>query len=235
MSHRMSTSGWRAEDQLGTILPLGVSADPTRIFRMPEDQVVKRGTTVQLECRVKHDPSLKLTVSWLKDDEPLYIGNRSARLLTSWLCWLLSLGRGDARRAGWLGAPSPSSPCLHVPLLSSRGQGWLQPTVTMVVRWVSALIALGMLSLAFPASSSQTQTQVVWGEGPGADGIYVSPQMVLLCGQSPSTGVLRSASCFWRPSGFFQGCTLRAHEGTWHSVSQSACIWVPLSLCARPA
>ncbi|XP_023422975.1 neurofascin isoform X4 [Cavia porcellus] len=50
--------------------------DPTRIFRMPEDQVVKRGTTVQLECRVKHDPSLRLTVSWLKDDEPLYIGNR---------------------------------------------------------------------------------------------------------------------------------------------------------------
>uniref|UniRef100_A0A452QST0 Neurofascin n=1 Tax=Ursus americanus TaxID=9643 RepID=A0A452QST0_URSAM len=50
--------------------------DPTRIFRMPEDQVAKRGTTVQLECRVKHDPSLKLTVAWLKDDEPLYIGNR---------------------------------------------------------------------------------------------------------------------------------------------------------------
>uniref|UniRef100_A0A8C9Q7Q3 Neurofascin n=1 Tax=Spermophilus dauricus TaxID=99837 RepID=A0A8C9Q7Q3_SPEDA len=50
--------------------------DPTRIYRMPEDQVAKRGTTVQLECRVKHDPSLKLTVSWLKDDEPLYIGNR---------------------------------------------------------------------------------------------------------------------------------------------------------------
>lgn len=55
---------------------LGFSTDPTRIFRMPEDQVVKRGTTVQLECRVKHDPSLKLTVSWLKDDQPLYIGNR---------------------------------------------------------------------------------------------------------------------------------------------------------------
>ncbi|XP_032174092.1 neurofascin isoform X8 [Mustela erminea] len=53
--------------------------DPTRIFRMPEDQVAKRGTTVQLECRVKHDPSLKLTVSWLKDDEPLYIGNRMKR------------------------------------------------------------------------------------------------------------------------------------------------------------
>ncbi|XP_052510173.1 neurofascin [Budorcas taxicolor] len=50
--------------------------DPTRIYRMPEDQVAKRGSTVQLECRVKHDPSLKLTVSWLKDDEPLYISNR---------------------------------------------------------------------------------------------------------------------------------------------------------------
>ena len=47
---------------------------------MPEDQVAKRGTTVQLECRVKHDPSLKLTVSWLKDDEPLYISNRSPLL-----------------------------------------------------------------------------------------------------------------------------------------------------------
>lgn len=55
---------------------LDACTDPTRIFRMPEDQVVKRGTTVQLECRVKHDPSLRLTVSWLKDDEPLYIGNR---------------------------------------------------------------------------------------------------------------------------------------------------------------
>lgn len=52
---------------------------------MPEDQVAKRGTTVQLECRVKHDPSLKLTVSWLKDDEPLYIGNRS--LLPPFLFW----------------------------------------------------------------------------------------------------------------------------------------------------
>ncbi|XP_017915526.1 PREDICTED: neurofascin isoform X15 [Capra hircus] len=50
--------------------------DPTRIYRMPEDQVAKRGSTAQLECRVKHDPSLKLTVSWLKDDEPLYISNR---------------------------------------------------------------------------------------------------------------------------------------------------------------
>lgn len=71
-----------------TVSSLDVSTDPTRIYRMPEDQVAKRGTTVQLECRVKHDPSLKLTVSWLKDDEPLYIGNRSLfSLLDSWCCF----------------------------------------------------------------------------------------------------------------------------------------------------
>uniref|UniRef100_A0A8B9VTQ9 Neurofascin n=1 Tax=Anas zonorhyncha TaxID=75864 RepID=A0A8B9VTQ9_9AVES len=50
--------------------------DPTRIVRGPEDQVVKRGSMPRLHCRVKHDPTLKLTVTWLKDDVPLYIGNR---------------------------------------------------------------------------------------------------------------------------------------------------------------
>ena len=69
---------------------------------MPEDQVAKRGTTVQLECRVKHDPSLKLTVSWLKDDEPLYIGNRFLLLppLFLLLLWggFFSLALGDAMK-----------------------------------------------------------------------------------------------------------------------------------------
>ncbi|XP_009984318.1 PREDICTED: neurofascin isoform X8 [Tauraco erythrolophus] len=50
--------------------------DPTRIVRGPEDQVVKRGSMPRLHCRVKHDPTLKLMVTWLKDDAPLYIGNR---------------------------------------------------------------------------------------------------------------------------------------------------------------
>ncbi|KAM6233021.1 neurofascin isoform 18-T21 [Spheniscus humboldti] len=50
--------------------------DPTRIVRGPEDQVVKRGSMPRLHCRIKHDPTLKLTVTWLKDDAPLYIGNR---------------------------------------------------------------------------------------------------------------------------------------------------------------
>ncbi|XP_051494735.1 neurofascin isoform X20 [Apus apus] len=50
--------------------------DPTRIVRGPEDQVVKRGSMPRLHCRVKHDPTLKLTVTWLKDEAPLYLGNR---------------------------------------------------------------------------------------------------------------------------------------------------------------
>ncbi|XP_065596530.1 neurofascin isoform X6 [Cyrtonyx montezumae] len=50
--------------------------DPTRIVRGPEDQVVKRGSVSRLHCRVKHDPTLKLTVTWLKDDTPLYTGSR---------------------------------------------------------------------------------------------------------------------------------------------------------------
>uniref|UniRef100_A0A8D0LA56 Neurofascin n=1 Tax=Sphenodon punctatus TaxID=8508 RepID=A0A8D0LA56_SPHPU len=50
--------------------------DPTRIIRGPEDAIPKRGSTVRLECRIKHDSTLKLTVTWLKDDATLSIGNR---------------------------------------------------------------------------------------------------------------------------------------------------------------
>ncbi|XP_069094619.1 neurofascin isoform X2 [Pleurodeles waltl] len=50
--------------------------DPTRIVNGPEDLVAKRGSTAQLDCRIKYDPTLKLTVTWQKDDVPLYIGNR---------------------------------------------------------------------------------------------------------------------------------------------------------------
>ncbi|XP_074833374.1 neurofascin isoform X3 [Carettochelys insculpta] len=50
--------------------------DPTRIVSGPKDLIVKRGSMVRLDCHVKHDSTLKLTVSWLKDNTPLYIGNR---------------------------------------------------------------------------------------------------------------------------------------------------------------
>uniref|UniRef100_K7GAV0 Neurofascin n=1 Tax=Pelodiscus sinensis TaxID=13735 RepID=K7GAV0_PELSI len=50
--------------------------DPTRIVNGPKDLIVKRGSMARLDCQIKHDSTLKLTVSWLKDNTPLYIGNR---------------------------------------------------------------------------------------------------------------------------------------------------------------
>ncbi|XP_058647113.1 neurofascin homolog (chicken) a isoform X12 [Onychostoma macrolepis] len=45
--------------------------EPTRIVRAPEHVTQAKGTTVRFDCRVKHDPSLPVTVTWLKDDKPL--------------------------------------------------------------------------------------------------------------------------------------------------------------------
>ncbi|XP_062998524.1 neurofascin isoform X12 [Elgaria multicarinata webbii] len=50
--------------------------DPTRITDGPKDAVPKKGSTVQLICRIRHDPTLRLTVTWLKDDAHLYLGSR---------------------------------------------------------------------------------------------------------------------------------------------------------------
>ncbi|KAM9320163.1 neurofascin [Gastrophryne carolinensis] len=50
--------------------------EPTRIVKGPEGQVARRGSTVRLDCRVRSDPSLRLTVTWLKDDAQLYISSR---------------------------------------------------------------------------------------------------------------------------------------------------------------
>ncbi|KAH0618869.1 hypothetical protein JD844_018392 [Phrynosoma platyrhinos] len=50
--------------------------DPTRIVDGPKDAVPKKGSTVHLVCRIRHDPTLRLTVSWLKDDAPLYLGSK---------------------------------------------------------------------------------------------------------------------------------------------------------------
>ncbi|XP_050978191.1 neurofascin homolog (chicken) a isoform X8 [Labeo rohita] len=46
----------------------------TRIVRAPEHVTESRGSTVRFDCRVKHDPSLPATVTWLKDDKPLSFG-----------------------------------------------------------------------------------------------------------------------------------------------------------------
>ncbi|XP_062317474.1 neuronal cell adhesion molecule-like isoform X11 [Osmerus eperlanus] len=45
--------------------------EPTRILKQPEYKVVKRSNSVVFECKVKHDPSLLPTVTWLKDNGEL--------------------------------------------------------------------------------------------------------------------------------------------------------------------
>ncbi|KAM4700491.1 LOW QUALITY PROTEIN: neurofascin [Discoglossus pictus] len=50
--------------------------EQTRIVKGPEDKIAKRGSPVRLDCRVKSDPTLRLTVTWMKDDIYLDIGSR---------------------------------------------------------------------------------------------------------------------------------------------------------------
>uniref|UniRef100_A0A4W3JFN3 Neural cell adhesion molecule L1 n=1 Tax=Callorhinchus milii TaxID=7868 RepID=A0A4W3JFN3_CALMI len=45
--------------------------DHTRILKAPESIVVKKSRTARFDCRIRHDPTLKLTVTWLKDDKVL--------------------------------------------------------------------------------------------------------------------------------------------------------------------
>ncbi|XP_043572410.1 neurofascin homolog (chicken) a isoform X11 [Chiloscyllium plagiosum] len=47
--------------------------DPTRIIRAPESITVKRSLAAKFECKVRHDPTLRVTVTWLKDDKVLYL------------------------------------------------------------------------------------------------------------------------------------------------------------------
>nr|XP_046249535.1 neuronal cell adhesion molecule-like isoform X14 [Scatophagus argus] len=45
--------------------------EPTRILKQPEYKMVQKGRSVVFECKVKHDPSLIPTMTWLKDDGEL--------------------------------------------------------------------------------------------------------------------------------------------------------------------
>ncbi|XP_072528296.1 neuronal cell adhesion molecule-like isoform X7 [Salminus brasiliensis] len=45
--------------------------EPTRILKQPEYKVVQRNRDVVFECKVKHDPSLIPTMTWLKDNGEL--------------------------------------------------------------------------------------------------------------------------------------------------------------------
>lgn len=59
-------------------LLLIVSSEPTRILKQPEYKVVQRGRSVVFECKVKHDPTLTPTITWLKDAGELPDDERSA-------------------------------------------------------------------------------------------------------------------------------------------------------------
>ncbi|KAL3977589.1 synapse differentiation-inducing protein 1 [Sarotherodon galilaeus] len=50
--------------------------EPTRIIQAPEHQSAIRGSTARFTCRVTSDPSLPVSVAWMKDDKPLYLGWR---------------------------------------------------------------------------------------------------------------------------------------------------------------
>lgn len=54
----------------GTVL-CGWSTEPTRILNAPEHLSSTRGATARFNCRIKHDPSLSIQVTWLKNGEPL--------------------------------------------------------------------------------------------------------------------------------------------------------------------
>uniref|UniRef100_W5KRV1 Neural cell adhesion molecule L1 n=1 Tax=Astyanax mexicanus TaxID=7994 RepID=W5KRV1_ASTMX len=59
----------KAEDQVRLEVK-----EPTRITRIPEHLSANRGSLARFECKIKHDHTLPVTVSWLKDDKPLHFG-----------------------------------------------------------------------------------------------------------------------------------------------------------------
>ncbi|XP_037388345.1 neurofascin homolog (chicken) a isoform X5 [Pygocentrus nattereri] len=59
----------KAEDQVRLEVK-----EPTRIVRIPEHLSANRGSLARFDCRIKHDHTLPITVSWFKDDKPLGFG-----------------------------------------------------------------------------------------------------------------------------------------------------------------
>ncbi|XP_039605039.1 neurofascin homolog (chicken) a isoform X16 [Polypterus senegalus] len=58
--------------------------DPTRIVRAPENLVIKRGENARFDCRISYDPSLRLIVTWLKDDNPLSGWRTLVQTISNW-------------------------------------------------------------------------------------------------------------------------------------------------------
>lgn len=50
--------------------------EPIKIVRAPHNTVVIRGSLARFDCKIKFDPTLDVTVTWLKDKKFLILGRR---------------------------------------------------------------------------------------------------------------------------------------------------------------
>ncbi|XP_076860227.1 neurofascin homolog (chicken) a isoform X12 [Brachyhypopomus gauderio] len=48
--------------------------NPTRIVRAPQNLSVNRGSTARFDCKIEHDQTLSILVTWLRNDKPLHFG-----------------------------------------------------------------------------------------------------------------------------------------------------------------
>ena len=53
--------------QFGHVHIAIVFSEPTKIVQRPENMRVLRGSDVRLECKEKHDVSLSITTTWMKN------------------------------------------------------------------------------------------------------------------------------------------------------------------------
>uniref|UniRef100_A0A3B4VLH3 Neuronal cell adhesion molecule n=1 Tax=Seriola dumerili TaxID=41447 RepID=A0A3B4VLH3_SERDU len=70
--------------------------EPTWILRQPEYKEIQRGRSVVFECKVKHDPSLIPTMTWLKDDGELPDDERSELIVDSDSLTITDVTESDA-------------------------------------------------------------------------------------------------------------------------------------------
>lgn len=64
------------EDVCVTFLNFVPNSEPIRIVEAPRHQSLVRGATARLDCKVQSDATVPVTVTWLKDNKPLYMGWR---------------------------------------------------------------------------------------------------------------------------------------------------------------
>ncbi|XP_043079947.1 neurofascin isoform X1 [Puntigrus tetrazona] len=53
--------------------------EPIKIVRVPHNTVVIRGSLARFDCKIKFDPTLEVTVTWLKDKKFLILGRRMTK------------------------------------------------------------------------------------------------------------------------------------------------------------